>query len=86
MSDPKAWARRLVAEYESGQGKRPGNVYRVAYEALRLPFPEGAPPETAEKPTKNVQECSGARGISRPVAVPRTAPVEQPWWDQGSDE
>ena len=81
MSDPKAWARKLVAEYESGDGKRPGNVYRVAFEALRLTFPEGEPPKNAGKSPKNVQECSGAQRNSRPVAAPRTALVDEPWWD-----
>lgn len=76
MSDPKAWARKLVAEYEAGNPARPGNVYRVAYAALGLKFPEGAPPGP-----KDVQKCSGAGPIAQPVAVPKRPPVDNPWWD-----
>ncbi|NML34532.1 hypothetical protein [Paraburkholderia antibiotica] len=85
MSTPgsKAWAHKLVAEYESGEGRRPLNVYRVAYEALERRFPEGAPPASRQK---NVQVCSGAQPVARPVPVPKTPPITDGWWDQGSDE
>ncbi|MGF6697635.1 hypothetical protein OKW38_002247 [Paraburkholderia sp. MM5496-R1] len=80
-ADPKAWARKLVDEYEAGRPLKPTNVYRVAYAALGLTFPEGAHPTHAA----NVQKCSGASQsvtvAARPVPVPKRAPVEDPWWD-----
>ncbi|MGF6936828.1 hypothetical protein OKW41_005990 [Paraburkholderia sp. UCT70] len=85
-ADPKAWARKLVDEYEAGRPPKPTNVYRVAYAALGLTFPEGAHPTHAA----NVQKCSGgsqsvtleARPVrARPVPVPKRAPVEGAWWD-----
>ncbi|MBN3777418.1 hypothetical protein G3O06_07620 [Burkholderia sp. Ac-20345] len=95
--DPKAWARRLVAEYETGQPTKPTNVYRVAYDALGKAFPEGGivqvcsgdvqvsrePEQTASAPPA-VQ--SRAAAIARPAwrastPVPRHAPIENPWWD-----
>ncbi|MBB5443277.1 hypothetical protein HDG38_001887 [Paraburkholderia sp. WSM4177] len=88
-ADPKAWARKLVDEYEAGRPPKPTNVYRVAYAALGLTFPEGAHPIHAA----NVQKCSGAsqsvtnaaRSVTaRPVPVPKRAPVEDPWWDSES--
>ncbi|SDR17289.1 hypothetical protein [Paraburkholderia tuberum] len=80
-ADPKAWARKLVAEYEAGRPPKPTNVYRVAYAALGLTFPEGAAP-TGEA---NVQKCSGGSQTvavaARPVPVPKRAPIEGAWWD-----
>ncbi|WP_157645064.1 hypothetical protein [Burkholderia ubonensis] len=95
--DPKAWARRLVEEYETGSPTKPTNIYRVAYGALGKKFPEGG----------FVQECSGevqvshepeqptsappvvqsrAAAMARPAwrtstPVPRHAPIENPWWE-----
>ncbi|MBB5443661.1 MULTISPECIES: hypothetical protein [unclassified Paraburkholderia] len=82
-ADPKAWARKLVDEYEAGRPPKPTNVYRVAYAALGLTFPEGEAPTGGA----NVQKCSGASqtvtNAARPttarlVPVPKRAPVEDP--------
>lgn len=85
-TDPKAWARRLVAEYEADRPPKPTNVYRVAYAALGLTFPEGGPtnrPGNVQETAKNVQKCSGVvRSVARtPVPVPKRAPISDPWWD-----
>lgn len=102
MTDPKAWARKLVAEYETGRPTKPTNVYRVAYDALRKTFPEGG----------IVQECSGdvqvsrepeqpatappavqsrAAAMARPAwrtstPVPTRAPIDNAWWDDSRED
>jgi hypothetical protein len=74
-ADPKAWARKLVAEYESGRVTKPLNVYRTAYDALKLPFPEGKRPSES---SQIVKKCSVN---VKAAVVPKTPPVADAWWD-----
>ncbi|MDR3100767.1 MAG: hypothetical protein LBV73_27355 [Paraburkholderia sp.] len=85
MNDPKAWARKLVAEYEAGNPPKPGNVYRIAYAALGLKFPEGAPPDPKQR---NVRVCQGSGKVSAPAnhPVPKHPPVQDAWWDSTDTE
>jgi hypothetical protein len=73
----KAWAHRLVAEYEAGKPTKPTNVYRIAYEALRLDFPEGAQPSA---PVQQALPLAAERPVAS-VPLPKRAPIEDPWWD-----
>lgn len=41
MTDPKQWARVIVAEFEAGKCQRTRTVIRLAHEALGLPVPKG---------------------------------------------
>ncbi|ADG20376.1 hypothetical protein BC1002_6535 [Paraburkholderia atlantica] len=69
----KEWARKLVAEYVGERPTKPTNVYRVAYQALGLEFPEGR--------HEVAPVASATPRQARPVPVPRRAPVEGAWWD-----
>ncbi|SIO50732.1 hypothetical protein SAMN05444172_2601 [Burkholderia sp. GAS332] len=80
MTNPgsKAWAHKLVDEYEKGKPIKPTNVYRVAYEALGLVFPEGRQPCAPAVP---VVAAPSRQSRPAPVPVPTRPPVEDPWWD-----
>lgn len=77
MTNPgsKGWARKLVAEYESGRPPKPTNVYRVAYQALGLMFPEGEQPGTQQALPLPPSKPASA------VPVPKSQPIRDAWWD-----
>jgi len=78
----KAWAHRLVAEYEKGKPFRPTNVYRVAYQALGRTFPEGR----CESQLAPFAPGTPPRKPASAVPVPRHAPLDDPWWETGARE